>query len=216
MGEAQRLVGVLLHQQHRQPFRPVQHADGVEDATHDQRCQAERGLVQQQQLRLRHQRPGDGQHLLLAARKRSAALRLAFLEAGKELEGPLHARPRIAAELLRTHQQILAHAHARKDPAPLRRLRDAEAHHLMRRQAGNVRAVEQDAAGTRLGRAADRHQQRGLAGAVGADQGHDLPLVDADGDVVQRAHRAIGGGDAVQLQHAHAACSSSPSSPSPR
>ena len=33
----------------------------------DQRSETERGLVEQQKLRLAHQRPRDGEHLLLAA-----------------------------------------------------------------------------------------------------------------------------------------------------
>ena len=48
--------------------------DGAEDLLHEQRGQAEGGLVEQQQPRPGHQRAGDGQHLLLAARERAGRL----------------------------------------------------------------------------------------------------------------------------------------------
>ncbi len=41
-------------------------------------------------------------------------------------------------------------------------------------EPGDVASVEQDPAASRPRPAADRHQQGRFAGAVGADQGHDL------------------------------------------
>ena len=46
------------------------------------RRQAQGGLVQHEQLGVGHERPGHGEHLLLAAGKGPAALEQAFLEAG--------------------------------------------------------------------------------------------------------------------------------------
>ena len=50
-------------------------------------------------------------------------------------------------------------------------------------------------AGPRL--AADRHHQRRLAGAVGADQGDDLALVDLEVDAAERDDLAVVGADAA-------------------
>ncbi len=84
MGELERVIGALLDEENGQAIIGVERTDRREDLLHDQRRQAERRLVEQEQLGASHQRAGDGQHLLLAARQRAAALMLARLEQGKE------------------------------------------------------------------------------------------------------------------------------------
>src|SRR5216683_2345481 len=64
---------VLLHQQDRHALL-VQHLDDLADLRDHARHQSFRRLVQQDDLGLEHHRPGDGQHLLLAARQRAAGL----------------------------------------------------------------------------------------------------------------------------------------------
>ena len=59
-----------------------------------------------------------------------------------------------------------------------------------RAKAGDV---EFDLAGAGAGFAEDRHHQRRLAGAVGADQGNDLARLDLDVDALQRLDLAVGG-----------------------
>src|SRR5262245_5629813 len=66
--ELQRVERVLLHQEHGELLLAVELADRAEDLANDQRRQAERRLVEQQQPRPAHQRARDRQHLLLAAR----------------------------------------------------------------------------------------------------------------------------------------------------
>ena len=63
--------------------------DQREHLLDQQRRQAERRLVEDQQLRLGHQAAADGEHLLLAARQRAGALRAALVQARKDVE---HAR----------------------------------------------------------------------------------------------------------------------------
>src|SRR6266851_4855691 len=86
MGEPQGMVRVLLDQEHRDLLLLVDLADHFEDLLDDERREAERGLVEQQEARPTHQRAADRQHLLLAAGERAAALALAPLEDGKERE----------------------------------------------------------------------------------------------------------------------------------
>src|SRR5258708_17203647 len=86
MGEAERVVRVLLDQEHRDLLLLVDLADHLEDLLDDERREAERRLVEQQEARAAHQRAADRQHLLLAARERAAALAPAPLAAGKERE----------------------------------------------------------------------------------------------------------------------------------
>ena len=134
MCQPQRLIGILLHQQHRQTLVPIQLPDRAEDLPHHQGGQAQTRLIQQQQLRLAHERPADRQHLLFPARQRAAALGQPLLQAGKQMEdlipGPL---VMLHSHHLRTHQQVLMHGHAGKDAAPLRGLGHAPVHDLVRR-----------------------------------------------------------------------------------
>ena len=53
--------------------------------------------------------------------------------------------------------------------------------------------LDMTGAGARL--AEDRHHQRGLAGAVRADQGDDLAVVDVEIDALQRHDVAVEGFD---------------------
>ena len=63
--------------------------DDLEDLLDDERRQAERRLVEQQEARPAHQRARDREHLLLAARQRAAALALALLEDREQREDAL-------------------------------------------------------------------------------------------------------------------------------
>ena len=56
---------------------------------HELGRQAHRRLVEQQHLGPGHQRPADGQHLLLAARQRAARLLAPLRQAGEEREDPV-------------------------------------------------------------------------------------------------------------------------------
>ena len=91
------------------------------------------------------------------------------------------------------HLQVFHHGHAREDPPALGRLRDAQPRDLVRRHVGDVAAVEQDLARAGARPAEDRHHQRRLAGAVGADQRDDLAGVDVEIDALQRLDLAVGG-----------------------
>src|SRR6185437_178304 len=202
--QAQRVMRVLLDEEHRDVLLLVDLADHFEDLLDDQRRQAERGLVEQEKPRPAHQGTGDRQHLLLAAGKRAAALHLAALQEGKKREDP----PQIFGEMCGiadrgAHLEILEHGHAREDAASFGLVRDAAAHDEMRRQSGDVAALEDDAAGAGARLAADRHEQRRLAGAVGADEADDLTLIDREIDAFQRLDIAVGGVQPRYGKHGH-------------
>ena len=69
--------------------------DQAEDFRHQLRRQAERRLIHQQQLRPRHQRPRDCQHLLLTAGEVARRLVQALPQDGKELRTSDRDRPAI-------------------------------------------------------------------------------------------------------------------------
>ena len=98
---------------------------------------------------------------------------------------------------IRAHAQILGDAHARKDAAALRGLRDAQMRDAMGRCMCDVLSVETDFAGARTRPAEHRHHQGRFAGAVGADQRHDLAGSDIEVDALERLDVTIGGAQAA-------------------
>ena len=104
-------------------------ADDLEDLLHEERREAEGRLVEEQELRLGHQRAADREHLLLAAGERPARLASRSRRRGKSAEHALEAgsdsvsRPQVGA-----HLQVLAHREVREDAAALRHVGDAERH----------------------------------------------------------------------------------------
>ena len=88
VGAAQRLLRILLDQQHGGAFG-VDLGDDLEDLRDHHRRQAHRRLVEQQHLGPGHQRPADGQHLLLAPGQRAADLGAAFGQPREGFEHPV-------------------------------------------------------------------------------------------------------------------------------
>ena len=75
------------------------------------------------------------------------------------------------------HIQIFQDGQIGKNPPPLGHLADTQGDNLIGRQAVNRLRLEKDLARTGRHNAADGHQGGGFAGAVGADQGDDFPLL---------------------------------------
>src|SRR6267378_3932111 len=86
VGDADRLVEILLGHQHCEPVAFLQLPD-LGDGMRDQdRREPHRGLVHQQEPGRGHQRAADRQHLLLAAGERAGELAPALRQDGKNLE----------------------------------------------------------------------------------------------------------------------------------
>src|SRR3984893_6398591 len=68
LGEAQRHVGVLLGEQHRDALLAVEAAHDLEDLLHQHGREPHRGLVEQHEARVGHEGPADREHLLLTPR----------------------------------------------------------------------------------------------------------------------------------------------------
>ena len=71
VGNGKRGIGILLHQQHRNPL-PLQSADDRKNLVDQDRRKPHRRLVEQDQFRFRHQCAAHRQHLLLSARQVAA------------------------------------------------------------------------------------------------------------------------------------------------
>ena len=111
----------------------------------DQRRQAQRRLVEQEQARAAHQRARDREHLLLAAGERAAALVDALLEARKQREYAFEIGSKMRGAGNRgAHLQVLQHCHPHEDAAAFRRLRDFQPRDLVRGKPRDVAAGEGD------------------------------------------------------------------------
>ena len=147
------MEGVLLDQEHRQPLRAVELLDRAEDLFDDQRREAERGLVEQQQLGPATSARGRSP---ASAARRPTACRRAAARAPSGA-GTACRRGEVLVEMREivdrgAHLQVFVDRHAREDAPPLRRLRDRHARDDVRRQRRDVLAGEGD--GARAGSAA--------------------------------------------------------------
>src|ERR1700759_3724304 len=87
-GDLEALHHVLLDQQNGHAFG-MDARDEREQFLDQKRREAERGLVENEQCRLGHQPAADGEHLLLAARKRAGSLAAALAQPRENRENPL-------------------------------------------------------------------------------------------------------------------------------
>ncbi len=134
--------------------RPVflQLDDGVGHLLDDQRRDAFRGLVEQHQQRIAHQRARDREHLLFAAAHPAARPVGHFGEIGKQREQPLRRpqrRRRAVGKLprrLAADVEILQHRQVGEDAPVLGREAEAEPRDLEGAQPGDVGALKTDRA----------------------------------------------------------------------
>jgi hypothetical protein len=199
VGDADGLREILLGHQHGEMIVILELFDGVDGARDQQRREADRGLVHQQDARRQHQRAGERQHLLLAAAHGAGELIAPFGQAGERLEAEikigLDLRARLRPE--GAQQQIFFYRQFREQPAAFRHQRDAEIDDLLGSHSDQVMLLavdfRDDAAFVRAHDAHDAFHQRAFAVAIGAEQSHGLAGLDADRHVMDHAHRAIGG-----------------------
>ena len=182
----------------------LERVDRGPDFLADDRREAFGRLVEDEQPRVRHQRPADRQHLLLAAGEGAGALRAALGEAGEErLDASLG--PAAGAG---GGGEVLLDAERREAAAALGDEADAEPGDAVDGEAAGRLAGEADRALARAQERRDGADRGGLAHAVAAHQRHDLALADVEVDAEERLAGAVEGGDAVELQERRHAASS--------
>src|SRR5256885_2519717 len=206
IGHGECLGGVLLDQQDGRALA-VDVTNDVEDLVDEDGRQSERGLVEEQHLGLGHQPAGDGQHLLLAAREGAANLVQALPDPWEERQDVLlvTADPVPVVTPVGPQAEIVSHAHAVEDASPLRNMTDAEAHDLVRCEARDVPASQPHLSPRRRRQPGDRTEGGRLAGTIAADEGHDLSLLDAEGDALKRMDPTVVGVDGIDLEERHQA-----------
>ncbi len=165
------------------------------------RVHAGRRLVEEQQRRLRGQRPGDLQpslrpvgqvlgqlagvapeaHVLQQRQAPVAHVLLLARGSRRAQHDPEHAALRAAVP---AHHDVLQRRHLVEEADVLEGARDAQPGDLRREHAGDLATLEADGARRGPVDAGDGVEQRGLAGPVGADQPDDLVLVGVEVDLV--------------------------------
>ena len=143
----------------------------------------------------------DRELLLLAAGKHPAIAVEIIHQVGKQLGDQRRYLALAVGAGERTHQDVLANGEIRDDLAALRHIGDAGAGTQVGRLAADLGVVETDIAGHAVGEAHQGLEQRGLAGAVAAEHGGDLPFRHVKANVMQDVAAVVVTVDMGKGQH---------------
>ena len=204
VGHLDRARGVLLDEQDRRAAR----VQLLEDARRRGRPSAARGRASARRAGAASaSRRARGRSRAAAARrrrawrptssssaastgKRSSILRMSSSTAFAVLAGG------------RADPEVLADGQAPEDAAALGDERDAAAQDLVRREPDDrLRPRTGCRPTTGDERAGDRHQRRRLAGAVVADEAHELALLDLEREALDRRDAPVADRDVLELKH---------------
>src|SRR5262249_40681493 len=108
-----------------------------------------------------------------------------------------------AAMRVAADEEVLQDARMLEELDVLKGAGDAAAGDLVRRRAGDVLVLEDDAPRRALVDAAHQVEDRALAGAVGADDGEDLALLHLEADAVDRLDAAEMDGEILRREEGH-------------
>jgi len=200
------------------------------DPAHEVRSHADHRLIEEQQLRRAHQAARDLHQAPLPA----AELRAVVVAQRPQIQLIEHAhgvgssscrrgfRARTAGHRAAQRgsrvadardQQILKHGQAVKDAGRLEGPDDPEPRSPMCRQARDVVIAQHHGPAGDRGLAADRREQRRLAGAVRANQADDLRHGDPHRGAADRFHPSVAHADIAGIEHRVAGDARGPSAP---
>ena len=189
----QRHEHVLLDQEQRRALA-IDLLDHVDQAVDDLGREAERQLVDHQQLRPRHHAPSDRDHLLLPTRQRARLARQLVLQRREVVEHARHVVADLAiAPQVRTQEQVLLDRHRPEQAPALRHVGDALPDQHLRPRVGDVFARKRDRPGGGADQAAQDTEQSGFPSAVRADQSDQLRRRDVQVDPEQHGSGVVAG-----------------------
>ena len=183
----------------------VDYFDNVENCLHQDRGQAHRRFVHQEQARVSHEGSTCGEHLLFSAGERPRHLVFALFQTGKDGEDPfqvfLHGGAVAAG--VGAQVQVLGHRQAGENAASFRDHRNAFRDNFMRLERVDIFTFEQDLALARFLDATNGTQGGGFAGSVGADQGDDFSFFHRQRDAFERMNVAVIGVNVLNFEQWH-------------
>ena len=180
---------------------PVDLLDDVEDALDHDGGQAQGGLIHHNDLGAGHQGAAHGQHLLLAAGQGARGLPGPLLQTGEQVIHPVQIVLQAVCSEIGPDLQVLQHRQIREDPPALRDQGEPLGDNAVGGEAGDVLPLEVDASVGGLDQPSDGAQGSGLACAVCADQGDDLPFRHLEGDALDGFNAAVADLQFINLQH---------------
>ena len=186
LGERGRDAEVLLDEEDREPLC-LEELERLDEPLDDRRRKALRGLVHDEDPRVRDERATDREHLLLAAGELRSAVALPLGEAREQLVDAL-ARPLAAVRLAPAARdaQVLVDRERREEAAALGHVPDASPRDLVRGDADEFLPVEEDRAlRARWRDSHDRVAERRLAHPVSPDD-RDRLVAHREAHVLER------------------------------
>src|SRR5574341_851985 len=177
----------------------AQPANRVEQVVQQRPVHAGGGLVEQDQQGVPHEHTNELDELLLAVREIAGVLvpEPLELDEAQELE---RARLRVVEAPARHDEEVFERGELREHADDLEGPADPLPRDLVRLEPVDPLAVEHDAARVAPLDAGDAVEERGLAGAVRADEAVDSPGLEAEGDPVHRGDTAEVLREAVDLE----------------
>src|SRR5262245_47748647 len=190
---------VVLDQQHGlAPIPKARH--GVQQIVEERPVDAGRGLVEEDQRRIRHEHPHELDELLLTIGQVAGVL-VRQPSQPHEIEQLAAAALRVLAGAARDDQQILERRQLGEHPNELERAADTAPGDLPGPEPVDALAAKAHAARVEPLDPGDAIEQRGLAGAVWADEAVDAPRRQAQRDVVDGRDAAKALAHALDGQH---------------
>jgi hypothetical protein len=176
-------LGVVGRHDHRGPAPRCEPREEVDDLGSGLRVEVPRGLVGEDDPWIGHQRPGDRDPLLLAAREVGRKVRRAVREADllQQCRRPLAQFVLAYAGGCKRGLDVLERGQGRDQVELLEHEaegREPQVGELPIPEDAQIVALEQDAAGSGTVERAEQLQQRGLAGPARSLEGDELPGVD--------------------------------------
>src|ERR687887_923841 len=201
VGDIERHRGALLDDQNGNAELAPDVGKPPQQILHQQRCEAEREFVDEQEFGRADEAACQRQHLPLAAGKKAADAVAQIAELRKKLVGELLAPSSLdgGAAARNRRGQVLGDREIGKYLVAFGHQHDSAPRVLVRKTILDARAFERDrpladACVVDAEEARDRPQGRGLAGAVRSQQRDDTTRLDRKGD-------ALHGGDGALIDH---------------
>ncbi len=197
MRQAEGLLHALLDQDQGLSLIPHHVVDGRTELFDNDRRQPLQRLIEQEQLRVEHQRPSDRQHLLLASGELIAEVFAAGLQARKQRVDP----GQVPLAGKRGDRQVLLDRQRGEDFPLLGDPSEPGPGAAVGGHSLQVLPAPEDGSPVEPGMPHDRQQQGAFADPVSSQQGKAFTFLHGQGAVIQDSRLAVAGRYSFNPQH---------------